>query len=91
MASPLQVHLYGRQLQTEKRSEEAFAIFRENAKKHPDLWFVHTGLARVYCAEGKFDDAAREMKVAESEAPDNQKGYLDGLVRQLDAKQDINQ
>ncbi len=91
LASPLQAHLYGRQLQTEKRSEEAFAIFRENAKKHPDLWFVHTGLARVYCAEGKFDDAAREMKVAESEAPDNQKGYLDGLVRQLDAKQDINQ
>jgi len=91
LASPLQAHLYGRQLQTEKRSEEAFAIFHENAKKHPDLWFVHTGLARVYSAEGKFDDAAREMKVAESEAPDNQKSYLDGLVRQLDAKQDINQ
>lgn len=91
LASPLQVHLYGRQLQSEKRSEEAFAIFRENAKKHPELWFVHTGLARAYCAEGKFDDAAREMKMAESEAPHDQKGYLHGLVQQLEAKQNINQ
>ena len=40
-ASPLQMHLFARQLQGEKRNEEAFAIFRENAKKHPDQWFVH--------------------------------------------------
>jgi len=91
MASPLQIHLYARQLQGEKRSEEAFAIFRENAKKHPDQWFVHSGLARMYCAQGKFDDAAEEMKLAMAGAPDNQKSYLDGLVRQLEAKQDINQ
>jgi hypothetical protein len=31
------------------------------------------------------------MKVALAKAPDNQKSYLDGLVRQLEAKQDINQ
>jgi tetratricopeptide (TPR) repeat protein len=90
MASPLQVHLYGRQLQAEKHPEEAFAIFRENAKKHPELWFVHAGLARVYSSQGKFDDAAKEMKVAMEKAPDNQKSYLDGLVKKLDSKQDIN-
>jgi len=91
LASPLQVHLYGRQLQGEKRSEEAFVIFRENAKKHPDLWFVHTGLARVYSSEGKFDDATKEIKMAVAVAPDNQKSYLDGLEKKLEAKQDINQ
>jgi hypothetical protein len=91
MASPLQIHLYARQLQGEKRSEEAFAIFRENAKKHPDQWFVHTGLARIYSSQGKFDDAATEMKLALAAAPDNQKNYLDGLERQLEAKRDINQ
>ena len=89
-ATPLQVHLYGRQLQTEKRNDEAFAIFRDNAKKHPDQWFVHTGLARVYCAEGKFDDAVAEMKLASAAAPAAQKSYLDGLISQLQAKQDIN-
>ncbi|HMD17252.1 MAG TPA: DUF2911 domain-containing protein [Terriglobales bacterium] len=91
IASPLQVHMYARQLQGEKRSEEAFAIFRENAKKHPDQWFVHSGLARIYCSQGKFDDAAKEMKVALAGAPENQKSYVDGLVKRLEAKQDINQ
>jgi tetratricopeptide (TPR) repeat protein len=91
LANPLQTHLFARQLQGQKRSEEAFVIYRENAKKHPDQWFVHTGLARMYSAQGNFDDAAKEMKVALAKAPDNQKSYLDGLVRQLEAKQDINQ
>jgi len=91
LASPLQIHLFARQLQGEKRSDEAFAIFRENARKHPDQWFVHSGLARMYCAQGKFDDAAREMKVALAAAPDNQKSYVDGLVKKLESKQDINQ
>jgi tetratricopeptide (TPR) repeat protein len=91
LANPLQVHLYARQLQGEKRSEEAFAIFRENAKKHPDQWFVHTGMARIYSSQGKFDDAAKEMKLAKTAAPDNQKSYLDGLVTQLESKHDINQ
>ena len=89
-ASPLQAHGYARQLMTEKRNEEAFAIFRENAAKHPDQWFVHTGLARMYSAQGKFDDAVREMKVAEAGAPENQKTYVGGLVKRLEAKQDIN-
>jgi hypothetical protein len=91
LASPLQIHIYARQLQAEKRSDEAFAIFRENAKKHPDQWFVHSGLARIYCSQGKFDDAAKEMKLALAAAPDNQKSYVDGLVKRLEAKQDINQ
>jgi tetratricopeptide (TPR) repeat protein len=91
LATPLQVHLYGRQLQGEKRSDEAFAIFRDNAKKHPDQWFVHSGLARIYCSQGKFDDAAKEMKVALASAPENQKTYVDGLVKKLESKQDINQ
>jgi DUF2911 family protein/tetratricopeptide repeat protein len=90
LASPLQVHMYARQLQAEKRNEEAFTIFRENAQKHPDQWFVHSGLARMYCGQGNFDDAAKEMKLAMAAAPDAQKSYLDGLVKQLEAKQDIN-
>jgi tetratricopeptide (TPR) repeat protein len=91
LASPLQVHIYARQLQGEKRSDEAFVIFRDNAKKHPDQWFVHSGLARIYCSQGKFDDAAKEMKLALAGAPESQKTYVDGLVKKLESKQDINQ
>jgi hypothetical protein len=89
-ATPLQLHLFARQLMAEKHNEEAFAIFRENAQKHPDLWFVHTGLARIDSSQGKFDDAAKEMKLGIAVAPDNQKSYLDGLEKQLEAKHDIN-
>jgi tetratricopeptide (TPR) repeat protein len=35
LANPLQLHIYARQLQAQKRPDEAFAIFRENARKHP--------------------------------------------------------
>jgi hypothetical protein len=89
-ASPLQLHGYARGLQGEKRYDEASAIFRENAAKHPDLWFTHVGLARMYSSQSKFDDAAKEMKLALAAAPDNQKTYVDGLVKKLEAKQDIN-
>ena len=91
MASPLQIHIYARGLQAQKRPDEAYAIFRDNAKKHPELWFVHSGLARIYCSQGKFDDAAKEMKMALEKAPDNQRSYVDGLVKKLESKQDINQ
>jgi hypothetical protein len=89
-ATPLQMHGFARQLMGEKRNEEAFAIFRENAKKHPDQWFVHSGLARMYCAQGNFDEAVKEMKLALGGAPDSQKSYVDGLVKQLEAHQNIN-
>jgi len=91
MASPLQIHIYARGLQAQKRPDEAYAIFRDNAKKHPEMWFVHSGLARIYSSQGKFDDAAKEMKLALEKAPDNQKSYVDGLVKKLESKQDINQ
>jgi tetratricopeptide (TPR) repeat protein len=91
LANPLQIHLYARQLQGQKRANEAYVIFQDNARKHSDMWFTHTGLARMYSGQGKFDDAAKEMKIALERAPDNQKSYLDGLVRKLESKQDINQ
>ncbi|MGA3193823.1 MAG: DUF2911 domain-containing protein [Terriglobales bacterium] len=90
LATPLQIHIYARGLQGEKRSDEAFIIFRDNARKHPDMWFVHSGLARIYCSQGNFDDAAKEMKLALAGAPDNQKSYVDGLVKKLESRQDIN-
>lgn len=90
LASPFQLHTFARQLMGEKRNDEAFAIFVENAKKHPKEWFVHLGLARMYSAQGKFDEAAQEMKIGLAGAPENQKSSVDGLVKRLEAKQDIN-
>lgn len=78
-------------LQNDKSRDEAFAIFRSNAQKNPNAWVVHTGMARVYCGTGDFDNAVKEMKLAVDGAPDKQqKTYLEGLVRRLEAKEDIN-
>lgn len=90
LANPLQVHLFARGLQAQGQQDRAFQIFRTNAQKHPDQWFIHSGLARISCAQGDFANAAKEMKLAQAGAPDNQKTYIEGLVKRLEAKEDIN-
>jgi tetratricopeptide (TPR) repeat protein len=89
-ASPLQLYFYGRQLQADKKADEAFAIFRSNAKKFPDYWTSHMGLARVYSSQGDFDKALKEVKLSLAGAPDSNKANLEGYVKRLQAKEDIN-
>ena len=91
IATPFQIHQFARELMATKRNDEAFTIFRENARKNPDQWFVHEGLARVYSAQGKYDDAGKEIRAALELAPANQKSDLNELLKRLEAKQDINQ
>ncbi|HEX8370768.1 MAG TPA: DUF2911 domain-containing protein [Pyrinomonadaceae bacterium] len=90
LATPLQVHQFARELLAAKRNEEAFAIFRENARKHADQWFVHDGLARIYSTQGRFDEAEKEIRLALDMAPANQKSDLNELLKRLEARQDIN-
>ena len=90
LATPLQLHVYARTLQNQKKQQEAFAIFRLNAEKHPEKWFVHNGMARVYSSEGKFDEAAKEMQVAYDNAPQQNKPFLKPLIEKLQAGKDIN-
>ena len=49
-------------LQGEKKQDEALVIFRSNAKKFPDYWTSHLGMARVYSAQGDFDNAVKEAE-----------------------------
>jgi hypothetical protein len=89
-ANALQLYVYGRQLQGEKKADEAFALYRSNAKKFPDDWTSHLGMARVYSGQGDFDNAVKEMKVALGGAPDANKSSLENYVKRLTAKEDIN-
>ena len=88
--SALQLYFYGRQLQNEKKAEEAFAVYRSTAKKYPDFWTSHMGLARVYSAQGDFDNAVKEVKLSLASAPDSNKSNLEGYVKRLQNKEDIN-
>lgn len=89
VASPIQRHGYAIQLLTEKQRDEAFAVFKKNAQDHPDLWFAHSGMARVYSAQGDFDDAVKEMKTAYAGAPDQNKPVIENYIKRLEAKDDI--
>ena len=90
VAGPLQLHNYGRQLLTQKKTAEAVRIFETNAKKNPTVWFVYMGLARAQSAQGRFPEATKNAKEALSRAPEAQKKYLQGLVDKLEAGKDIN-
>jgi len=88
--SALQLYFYARQLQAQKKQDEALTIFRANAKKFPDYWTSHLGLARVYSAQGDFDNAVKEVKLSLTGAPDSNKSNLENYVKRLQAKEDIN-
>jgi hypothetical protein len=90
LASPLQLYFYARQLQTQKKQVEAFAVFRSTAKKFPDYWTSHMGLARVYSSQGDFANAVKEVKLSLTTAPDSNKANLEGYVKRLQNKEDIN-
>lgn len=89
-ANALQLYVYGRQLQGDKKQDEAFAIYRSNVKKFPNDWTSHLGMARVYSGQGDFDNAVKEMKVALGGAPDNSKSSLESSLKRLESKDDIN-
>jgi len=90
MANAVQLHSYARQLQISGKQAEAFAVFKENAKKNPDQWVVHVGMSRMYSAQGDFANAAKEMNVAITGAPDGQRQPLQAFEKRLEAKEDIN-
>ena len=89
-ASALQLYFYGRQLQGDKKQEEAMAIFRSTAKKFPDYWTSHMAMARVYSAQGDFENAVKEVKLSLAGAPDSNKANLENYVKRLQNKEDIN-
>ena len=90
MANAIQMHSYARQMQIDGKQAEAFAIYRDNAKKNPDQWIVHVGLSRMYSAQGDFANAVKEMNAAVAGAPDGQKQPLQAFAKRLEARQDIN-
>jgi len=85
-----QLYSYGRQLQRDKQQEQAFTIYRAAYKRYPNDWLSHAGMARIYCSQADFDNAVKEMQAAQNNAPEQAKAQVGGLIRRLQAKEDIN-
>jgi hypothetical protein len=90
LASVVQLHTYGRQLQIQGKQEQAFEVFRNNIKKNPNHWTAHNEAARLAVSKGDFTTAVKEMKLASSAAPDQIKSALDAITKRLENKEDIN-
>jgi tetratricopeptide (TPR) repeat protein len=90
MGNAMQINSYGRQLQISGRQDEAFAVFRENAKRHPDHFIIPYEEARMAVAKGDFDTAVKQMKLALAGSTKDVQPFFQGLLKRLEAKEDIN-
>jgi hypothetical protein len=86
--SPLDIHQYGRRLLAEKKNEEALKVFQLNARRFPNAWPVHMGLARGHAALGHKKEALAEARLALPQAPDeaNRKA-IQALIQQIEGTQ----
>jgi tetratricopeptide (TPR) repeat protein len=89
-ANATQLYVFARQLQNEKKADEALTQYQTNAKKFPEHWTTHLGLARYYSAKGDFDKAVKEANLAIAGAPEANKAPLENLMKRLQSKDDIN-
>jgi tetratricopeptide (TPR) repeat protein len=87
----LDVHLYARQLQRQKRNKEAFDIFKMNYDKHPNVFTTNMGMARAWSGMGDYKKALDFLKKAEAQAPDKpNKDAIDKMLPTLEQGKDIN-
>jgi hypothetical protein len=89
-ANAIQLYVYARGLQRQKQQDKAFELYRVNAKKYPNHWAAQYGLARIDSSAGNFDQAVKEMKLAVAGSQGPQKTFMEGLLKRLEAKDDIN-
>src|ERR1700682_5542724 len=89
-ANAIQLYVYARGLQRQKQQDKTFDIYRRDAKQFPDHWITHIGSARVASGSGNFDVAVKEMKLSIAAAPDQQRKFLQPMLKRLEAKEDIN-
>ena len=89
-ANAIQLYVYARSLQRQGNTKRAFELYPQVPKRDPNHWISHLALARVDSNKGDFPAAAKEMTQAIAGAPDQNKQFLEPLLKRLQAKDDIN-
>lgn len=85
-ATALELHGYGRQLLTEKKTAEALAVFEKNYKKNDGKWPTTVGMMRGLSAVGKLSEALKYAKLALAQAPDDvNKKNLEASIKKLES------
>lgn len=85
-ATVIEMHQYGRQLLSQQKVDEAFAVFEKNFKKHNGAWPTNAGMMRAYSAQGNFKKALEHAKTALTQAPDStNKKVLEAAIKTLES------
>lgn len=91
-ASVFDLHQGGRTLLGQGKKEDALKLWELNAKRYPNQWPTHVGLARGYSAVGRYKDALKEAKLALAQAPDDiNRKNLEAGIKKLEEGKDMNQ
>ncbi len=91
LGSVTELYGYARGLSAQKKTREAFDIYKYNYDKHPDEYFTNAGLGRGYSGLGDYKKAITYIQKAEAQAPS--KPAKDAMARQIKTLQegkDIN-
>lgn len=82
--SATDLHQYGRQLLSQKKTDEAFVVFEKNHQKNNGAWPTNVGMMRAYSAKGNYKKALEFAKLALPQAPDEvNKKSLEEAVKKL--------
>jgi tetratricopeptide (TPR) repeat protein len=91
MGNMNQIHNYARQLLAEKRSKEAYEVFKMNYDKNPNTFTTNMGMARGYSATGNYKKAAEFAAKALPQAPDGgNRVSVENIITKLKEGKDIN-
>lgn len=91
MGNMNQLHQYGRQLLSMKKSAEALEVFKLNYQKNPNQYTTLMGMTRGYSGVADYKNALKYAGMAQTAAagqPD--KNYVQGLIDKLKEGKDIN-
>lgn len=89
--TPMEIHLYGRQLIAQGEKDKAMQIFQYNFERFNGAWPTNFGLARGYAAKGDYKNALKHARIAESQAPDQpNKDNLTQIIERLEKNEAID-
>jgi hypothetical protein len=90
-ASTLEAHQYARKLLAQKKTKDAFDVYKMNYDKHPNEFTTNMGMARAYSGMGNYKKALEFAQKAQAQVPDPvNKVNLEKVIKLLQEGKDIN-
>ncbi|MBL7849681.1 MAG: DUF2911 domain-containing protein [Cyclobacteriaceae bacterium] len=91
LGTMIEVHFYGRTLQSMNKPEEAFKVFKLNYDKYPKEYTTMLGMARGYSGLGEYKKALGYLRLALPQAPDpGSKSRAEAMIKLLEEGKTIN-